>query len=81
MSTTKNNTLRGQTAMSLGFFAYAMMIFALVGIHAFPVLLQSTAPDFVAKYPVFAGSLVARYHPTKAWRRGDRDRNGSHAAC
>jgi len=22
-----------------------------------------------------------RYHPTKAWRRGDRDRNGSHAAC
>jgi len=29
------------------------------------------------KFTRFAG----RYHPTKAWRRGDRDRNGSHAAC
>jgi len=24
---------------------------------------------------------VARYHPTKPWRMGDGDRNGSHAAC
>ncbi len=27
------------------------------------------------------GVSLDRYHPTKAWRRVDNDRNGSHAAC
>jgi len=27
------------------------------------------------------GEEATWYHPTKAWRRGDGDRNGSHGAC
>jgi len=39
-------------------------------------------PDQVALTNALqAHEIDCWYHPTKAWRRGARDRNGSHAAC
>jgi len=34
-----------------------------------------------SRFGVLTPAQARGYHPTKAWRRGDRDRNGSHAAC
>jgi len=51
------------------------------------VLLDELEPEFVYYYCTSSDfqqlmeSHASGYHPTKAWRRVDNDRNGSHAAC
>ncbi len=41
----------------------------------------SSDPGYIPLVNQYITDLAARYHPTKPWRTGDGDRNGSHAAC
>jgi len=63
-------------ANRLGYVQNPILFGHVEGSITFPTL--KAGENFAREFPGIHG---LRYHPTKAWRRGDRDRNGSHAAC